>query len=303
MTISASAVLALTLGLGAGALLLDRQRLVRRVRRPRRMTMMVFGTAAILLPTNLYVAGHTHDGMSVEQVVVLGTIVVLGMLGIALLSDRLPRSSSTAPRRVLAVGAHPDDIELGCGGTLAKLIDSGHEVRALVMSNGEKGGDGPTRAVEGTTAGQLIGVAGVEVLSLPDTRLTLHENDMVAAVERMIDRFNPDIILTHSGNDQHQDHRAVHAATLRAGRRHSSILCYESPSATADFRPSVFVDVQDYLEVKVEAVATHDNQRGKPYMRPEHLRGLAVFRGAQAKVRHAEAYEPVRILGDPAGQL
>jgi LmbE family N-acetylglucosaminyl deacetylase len=233
------------------------------------------------------------------SVVALGVaVVVLAVL----LCRRRPRAAVVRPRRVLAIGAHPDDVELGCGGTLAKLVDSGHEVRALVLSNGERGGDGNKRATEVVDAGARIGIAGVEVLSFPDTELTDHGNALVAAIERVLTRFNPDIILTHSGNDQHQDHRAVHVATLRAGRRHSSILCYESPSATPDFRPSIFVDVQDYLDVKVEAVAAHRNQLDKPYMRGEQLRGLATFRGAQAKIRHAEGYEPVRLLGDTGGQ-
>jgi LmbE family N-acetylglucosaminyl deacetylase len=228
------------------------------------------------------------------SVVVLGVAVVL----LVLRSWRWrPAPAASRSRRVLAIGAHPDDVELGCGGTLAKFVDAGHEVRALVLSSGERGGTARARVSEVDVGGKRIGVAGVEVLPFPDTDLAAHENALVAAIERVVERFNPDIILTHSGNDQHQDHRAVHTATLRAGRRHPSILCYESPSATADFRPSVFVDVQDYLEVKVRAVAAHRDQAGKPYMRGEKLRGLAIFRGAQAKVRHAEGYEPVRMLG------
>lgn len=70
----------------------------------------------------------------------------------------------------------------------------------------------------------------------------------------------------------------------------------ESPSATPEFAPSVFVDIEDYVEVKVAAVAAHRDQRGKPYMTPERVRGLAVYRGSQAKVRTAEAFEPVRLL-------
>ena len=89
---------------------------------------------------------------------------------------------------------------------------------------------------------------------------------MVQAIEAAINRLNPDIILTHSIHDQHQDHQAVHRATLRAARQHSSILCYESPSATREFDPSFFVEIDDYMEAKVQAVQTHVNQSGKPYM-------------------------------------
>ena len=119
---------------------------------------------------------------------------------------------------------------------------------------------------------------------------------MVQAIESVLLRYNPDIILTHSGNDQHQDHNAVHLATLRAARRHPSILCYESPSATRGFDPSVFVEINDYVDVKVQAVEMHRDQSGKPYMTPERVRGMAAFRGSQVKRKYAEGYEPVRML-------
>lgn len=233
-------------------------------------------------------------------------LVSLGALcGIAALAGQL-RIDTTAvprPRRVLAIGAHPDDLELGCGGTLAKLVDSGHEVRGLVMTNGEGGGRPVVRAGEARHAGRFVGAAGLEVLSFTDTRLAEHDVEIVQAIERTVRRFNPDIVLTHSGHDQHQDHLAVHLATLRATRQHSSILCYESPSVTSAFQPSVFVDISDYVEVKTAAVGTHRDQRKKPYMTPERVRGLASFRGGQAKTPHAEGYEPVRLLGAPIGDL
>jgi len=300
MMISASAVLAVPVGLAAVGAVLGRDLLRRRVRRPRRILLAVAACVAVLLPANVYLACTHHTGwFSAEPLVSLATVLALSGLGFLVSLDRIDRTRVPRPRRVLAVGAHPDDVELGCGATLAKLVDSGHEVRALVLSNGERGGDGGARPEEVSDAGRLLRLAGVEVLSFPDTRLGAHESDLVRAIERVLDRFNPDIVLTHSGHDQHQDHRAVHLATLRAGRRHSSILCYESPSATPEFRPSMFVDVEDHLQVKVAAVAAHRDQRGKPYMAAEQVQGLAMFRGAQAKIRHAEGYEPVRFLGGP----
>ncbi|MGQ0842309.1 PIG-L deacetylase family protein [Actinokineospora sp.] len=300
MMISASAVLAVPVGLAAVGAVIGRDLLRRRVRRPTRVLLAVAGCVAVLLPANLYYATRSGGGFTAEPLVSLATLLALGGLGLLVHRNRIERTGVARPRRVLAVGAHPDDVELGCGATLAKLVDAGHEVRALVLSSGERGGDGTTRPAEVSAAGRLLGLAGVDVLSFPDTRLGEHENGLVEAIERVLDRFNPDIVLTHSGNDQHQDHRAVHLATLRAARRHSSILCYESPSATPEFRPSMFVDVEEHLGVKVAAVAAHRDQRGKPYMGAEQVQGLAMFRGAQAKVRHAEGYEPVRFLGGPA---
>ena len=142
-----------------------------------------------------------------------------------------------------------------------------------------------------------MGLTSCRVLDFPDTALASKEDNMMRVIEQAIERFNPDIILTHSKNDQHQDHSSVHLATLRAARQHSSILCYESPSVTRRFDPSVFVEITDYLDVKVQAVGLHNDQAGKPYMLPERVRGLAAFRGAQARGQHAEAFEPVRLRG------
>ncbi|WP_427019309.1 PIG-L deacetylase family protein (plasmid) [Pseudarthrobacter sp. P1] len=139
--------------------------------------------------------------------------------------------------------------------------------------------------------------------SFTDTALSRHGQEMVGAIEAAIARYNPDIILTHSNHDQHQDHQAVHMATLRAARQHHSILCYESPSATRDFNPSVFVDIEDYMDAKVEAVKMHTDQFDKPYMTAERVRGVASFRGGQARRKTAEAYEPVRLLSTELEKL
>lgn len=85
-------------------------------------------------------------------------------------------------RSVLAIGAHPDDIELGCGGTIAKLCALGVHVRALVFTQGQKGKLGPgDRAVETRCALSLLGVADVVICDFDDTRLWLQVNEMVAA--------------------------------------------------------------------------------------------------------------------------
>lgn len=204
---------------------------------------------------------------------------------------------------VLVVGAHPDDIELGCGGTVARMADHKHEVHALVMSRGQNGGDAEQRIREAKRGGEFLAVSSIEVLDFPDTKLQSAGPDMVVEIERVIRERRPDVILTHSSHDQHQDHAAVHLATLRAARRHHSILCYESPSATRSFNPSVFVDIDDYVDVKVAAVQLHEGQMSKPYMSSTRVRGVAAFRGQQARLVHAEAFEPVRLLHSGIGVL
>jgi LmbE family N-acetylglucosaminyl deacetylase len=266
----------------------------RHFRRPRVIQTAALAAAVVFVPLNALHAidggpGPAAAGLLVGSLAALSTVV--GM-AVAL---RITAPPARLPRRVLAVGAHPDDVELACGGTLLRLVDSGHEVHVLVMSRGGAGGDPASREREALAGGLFLGVTGVEVLDLPDTRLATYENEMAAAIEEAIHRYRPDIVFTHSANDQHQDHRAVHAATLRAARGHPALLCYESPSVTAEFRPSVFVDIAEHLEAKVGAVAAHRGQRTKLYAREARVRGLAAFRGSQARLRRAEGFEPVRL--------
>ncbi|MDQ7904445.1 PIG-L deacetylase family protein [Phytohabitans sp. ZYX-F-186] len=294
MTVPMSALLLVALLAAATAALGGTRTLRRRFRRPRLIQAAALASAALLVPPNALHAAAGTPGPAAALLLAASLAALSTVAGLAA-ALRITAPPARLPRRVLAVGAHPDDVELACGGTLLRLVDSGHEVRVLVMSRGGAGGDPATRAREATAGGLFLGVTGVEVLDLPDTRLAAHENEMAAAIEEAIRRYRPDIVFTHSANDQHQDHRAVHAATLRAGRGHPALLCYESPSATADFRPSVFVDIAEHLEAKVGAVAAHRGQRAKPYAREARVRGLAAFRGNQARLRRAEGFEPVRL--------
>lgn len=214
----------------------------------------------------------------------------------------VPAAPQNAPR-VLVVGAHPDDLELAAGGTLAKLADAGHEIHALVMSRGQVGGDSSRRPSEARAGAALLGLAHVEVLDLPDTDLANSSQEMVAAIEARLKRLSPELLFTHSAHDLHQDHQAVHLAAMRAGRRQTSILCFESPSTTRDFNPAVFVDVSDYLDIKVEVIRCHRDQSGKPYMGAGTIRGMASFRGSQSRTGFAEGFEVMRLLADAPGIL
>lgn len=230
-------------------------------------------------------------------------MVLLGGTVTALLRNRITVEPVAAKRRVLAIGAHPDDLELACGGTLARLSDHGHEVHAIVMSHGSQGGDASVRPNEARRGAEFMGLDSIVIHDLPDTGLALVGNEMIKRIEEAIDRVQPHIILTHSEHDQHQDHHAVHLATLRAARKQHSILCFESPSVTRDFNPDVFVDVTGYTDIKVESVLAHRNQRGKPYMSADTVTGITRFRGRQAKGEHAEGFETVRLMMTDAGVL
>jgi LmbE family N-acetylglucosaminyl deacetylase len=89
----------------------------------------------------------------------------------------------------------------------------------------------------------------------------------------------------------------VFESTLRAARNsRTTILCYESPSVTQDFHPTYFVDVGKYVDVKIQAIREHRDQRKKTYMKPDLIRSKLSFRGGQAKVEYAEGFEVVRMI-------
>lgn len=232
--------------------------------------------------------------------------VMLSLVATALLVfTSLQRTNVVVPkeRRILVVGAHPDDLELAAGGSIARFADRGHDVRAIIMSDGANGGAAHIRLDEARDASTYLGLRDLAMHQYTDTRLGDSMDLMIASIEMEIATFQPDVILTHSANDQHQDHHSVHLAVLRAGRRVPTILCFESPSVTPEFRPRFFVDISDYLDTKVGAVAWHANQLGKPYMGSDRILGQAAHRGSEAKIQYAEGFEVVRALSTSLGEL
>jgi LmbE family N-acetylglucosaminyl deacetylase len=201
------------------------------------------------------------------------------------------------PACVLAIGAHPDDIEIAAGAALAKMRDAGYGITGLIMTRGERGGDGHTRPVEAERGAKFLGLDSVKVLDFNDTHLSEDIVKITGVIEAMIDKIQPAIIFTHSAHDLHQDHQTVYEATMGAARNTcTTILCYESPSVTQDFHPTYYIDVEKYVDVKVQAMREHYDQRKKSYMKPDLVRGKMAFRGAQAKVDYAEGFEVARMV-------
>jgi LmbE family N-acetylglucosaminyl deacetylase len=255
---------------------------------------------AALSGTRLIIELVTHTyrlGDPLDLISHYSGLAVQSCLLLYLLVSKIIIEPNACPGHILAIGAHPDDIEIAAGAALAKMRDTGYEISGLVMTYGEKGGNAEARPHEAEKGAQFLGLERVEVHHFTDTHLEGDGVELTRAIERAILREKPDIIFTHSEHDLHQDHRAVYEATLRATRNYPvTILCYESPSITQDFRPTYFVDVCDYVEVKVEAIRQHWDQKGKPYMDAELVRSKLVFRGGQAKVKFAEGFEVARMI-------
>ena len=174
------------------------------------------------------------------------------------IADAIARAGSTTRERILAVGAHPDDVEIGAGGTLLAHRVAGDSVTILTLSGGARGGDAAQRRTEAEAAAAIIG-ARLLMEDLEDTRI--REGDpTVSIIERVIGDVKPTIMYTHSINDVHQDHRNTHSAAMVAARRVPYVLCFQSPSATIDFRPSRFVSIEAVMDGKLEAIAAFSSQ-------------------------------------------
>lgn len=195
---------------------------------------------------------------------------------------------------ILAVGAHPDDIEFGCGGTIMRHVKRGDSVAFVVMCRGEKGGDGDARVQEARETAKAIG-AELHILDFPDTEIP-QGHEAIARLEKVIKDFKPRRVYTHSVKDTHQDHRNTAFVTLSAARFVPEIFAYESPSLYLNFNPNYYVDISPYIEKKIDILNKFATQNGKEYMKINAIRGLSQFRGLAPSVSHAEAFEVVRIL-------
>ncbi len=195
--------------------------------------------------------------------------------------------------RVLAVGAHPDDVEIGAAGALLAHRAAGHPVSVLTMSRGARGGLEGAREGESMEAARLLG-ATLHLEDMEDTRIS--EGDpTIGAVSRVIEQVSPTVVYTHSVHDVHQDHRNTHKAVMVAARRISSVYCFQSPSATVEFRPARFVDIDAQLAGKLAAIGAFASQTAiRGYLEPDLIEATARYWSRFAHGRYAEAFEVVR---------
>ena len=197
---------------------------------------------------------------------------------------------------ILAVGAHPDDIEIGCGGTLKKHIIKGDDVYFLVATNGEKGGDMEERIAEAKKAASLMGAKDIDFLNLPDS-FVLHDGKTVHLLDNVMKKISPSLVYVHSLNDYHQDHSNIAKSTLSASRNmKNSILCYEAPSTTLEFTPIAFNNISKTFDFKIECINQFVSQERKDYVERQAIINLAKFRGKTINVEYAEAFEVVRLI-------
>ena len=209
--------------------------------------------------------------------------------------------------KILAVGAHLDDIEIACGGTLAKAIAAGHQVKTLIMSksgytniNGNVQRSDDTAVKEGLNALHTLGIQDIEVLDFP-TKDIPFVSDVVNAIDVCISTYNPDIIFTHHPFDTHQAHVGVSNSTIAAARRKNTVFFYEpiTPSGRSyvAFRPQLYVDIESTIELKIASLREHKSEYNK-FGAEDWITGVhsrCGFRGYEIGKKYAEAFEVLRL--------
>ncbi len=201
--------------------------------------------------------------------------------------------------KILAVGAHPDDIEIGCAGNLLKYVDSGCDLYLMVMTMGGRGGETEIRKAEQIGSAEILKARDLVWGGYEDTQLTPRINDMVVDIEKLLKKIKPDFFFVNYGDDSHQDHRALSKAAVSASRYIRNVLFYEVPT-TQNFLPSVFVDIGDTIDGKVDVLLAHESQVAKTNIEGlsivDAAKSTAVFRGIQGRVHLAEGFVPLRLF-------
>lgn len=210
--------------------------------------------------------------------------------------------NSASQEKVLFIGAHPDDIELGCGGSLLKYIEKGDDVYVVLLSKGEKGVGGKTEKRADVTV-RIFTENGIQrknisVLNIPDTKFAHHREKIFKSVEDICIKYGITKAYTHTNKEYHQDHIVVHEESLRAARNVPSILAYESNAHTyPTFSPVYFQDISAYIDRKLKLIQSHQSQKEKKYCSSENILANAKFRGYQSRTsKYAEAFEIIRLV-------
>jgi len=220
-------------------------------------------------------------------------------------------------RKVLVVAAHPDDEVLGCGGAIIRHSALGDEVHILIMAEGLTSRSDVRDTEEYAAAltelhsnsqrvASLLGAESVELLNFPDNRMdSVDLLDVVKAVEKKKAEIWPDIVYTHHAGDVNVDHKITHEAVVTAcrpmpGETVRQILFFETvsssewqiQSAENAFRPNWYVNIEKYLDKKMEALRCYDSEmREYPHSRSyEAVEILAKMRGFCIGCNAAEAF-------------
>jgi len=201
--------------------------------------------------------------------------------------------ADSLPRKILAVGTFPGDVEAGCGGILLKHVRGGDEVHLLVCSLGTQEEEREERLAEARRAAQVM-----------EVELALPENDhpelpdleqMVIQIQDRVHDVSPEVLYVPSPNDVRESRLNVFRAADIAGSNVQGFCCYQAATTTLDFRPTIFEDVSEFLDQKMAALSHYEAQvKGRPHLDPELARATARYWGRFLGYGEVEPLEMIR---------
>jgi LmbE family N-acetylglucosaminyl deacetylase len=206
-------------------------------------------------------------------------------------------------RRVLVLAPHTDDAELGCGGTIARMLRDGVDIFVAAFSTAEESlppGAAPSRLQdEFLAAMQTLGIPRNHTLvfGYPVRRLSYYRQELLEELVKLRSEINPTMVFLPSASDLHQDHQVLNAEGLRCFKD-MTIWGYELPWNNIGFPAQAFVTLERCdLQAKWDALQAYKSQfeLGRPYFSWEFIEGLARVRGVQVKNPYAEAFEVMRL--------
>lgn len=203
---------------------------------------------------------------------------------------------------ILFIGAHPDDIEIGCGGTVSKYVSEGYDIIWLILSDCKESlplQSNDALVLEAEGSAKLLAKTTPIQYYYPVRKFTEHRDDILQSIIAVRNKFNPSIVFCHNPKDIHQDHAVVGNETIRAFSRHSSVLFYASPYNMSTINNKVYVELtDDDILNKMKSLECYRSQidLNRKYFSKDYIYGLAKAYGIDIGAEYAEAFEPFRYI-------
>ena len=223
-------------------------------------------------------------------------------------------------KKILTVAAHPDDEILGCGGTIARMVNEGYKAYTLILGEGitardlQRGDDNRKKETDELKeqvkmANKIVGVTDTFHFDLPDNRLdTVPLLDVIKIIENVKNRVKPDIVFTHFCNDLNIDHQIIYKAVLTATRPLQNetvkeIYAFETMSSTEwayplSFSPNYFFDISETIDTKLRALKEYKGEM-RAFPHPRSLKAVKLqsqMLGVDVGIPFAEAFQVVRSI-------
>lgn len=204
--------------------------------------------------------------------------------------------------KILFISSHADDIELCCGGAVARFVEEGHTIKHICFSFHKNIYPKNNIKKEFEASQKILGTTDTETYNFSGSwgEFQNKRQFIYNVLEKCRDEFKPDVVFTHSSFDTNQDHVTVNEETVRVFKKHASIYGYEFPNNNLKFNYDMFIKLKsNHIEKKIKALACYKSQHKKEthnYMDKSYILALAKVRGQQVMTDFAECFEVIRVI-------